>query len=369
MNNKVLWAVLALIVLVGIGWWFFNYYQAPVQTGKETVKIGVIGPYTGPLAQYGEAYRNGVLLAIEELDLEAKGFQFVFEDSTYDTATAVGAFKKLTTVDNVDLVMDWGAATGYGIAPLVEDAKTPFVAFSVDPDVVTPSEYIIRQFYSPDDFASTLWSYFRKQGYQDIAIVKLKLLYYDKITESLQKLAKEGETVTVIDEYQSFGDNDFRTSLAKISALESAPDALGVFLAGGQIAQFYKQADVLAVDVPTFGADFFESYSEIADAEGLMDGAVYGNIGVTDEFVARYKEEFGNENQVSFAGQSYDFVKILSERVNYTDADSVLNSLRNVRNFQGILGSYTYSEAGGDQYLQSPVYIKVIEGNTITTLR
>jgi ABC-type branched-subunit amino acid transport system substrate-binding protein len=233
---------------------------------------------------------------------------------------------------------------------------------------VKPSQYIIRQFYSPDDFAQTLWKHFRANGQKNIAIVKLKLLYYDKITESLKKLAQTGETVTVVDEYQ-FGDNDFRTSLAKINALPAKPDTLGVFLAGGQIAQFYRQADTLGVTFPTFGADFFESYSEIADAEGLMDGAVYANIGVTDEFVKKYEAEFGNVNQVSFAGQSYDFVKMLRDEVDFTNADSIIKSIHTIKSFDGILGSYTYSGSGGDQYLKSPVYIKEITGNTITTLR
>ena len=356
------------IVICAVGVFMITSMGAQDRAGDTVVKIGVIGPYTGPLAQYGEAYRNGVLLATKELGIDEDEIQFIFEDSAYDTAKAVSAYRKLVDVDQVDLVMDWGAATSYGIAPLVEGAGVPLIAFSVDPDVVKSSEYIIRQFYSPDDFAETLWAHFRAKGYKNIAIVKLKLLYYEKLTESLQKLAQEGETVTVVDEYQ-FGDNDFRTSIAKIGALDTKPDVLGVFLAGGQIAQFYRQADQQNIMVPTFGADFFESYTEIADAGGLMDGAVYANIGVTDEFVAKYEAAFGNVNQVSFAGQSYDFVKILRDKIDFENAKSIISSFHKIKNFDGILGSYTYSGENGDQYLKSPVYLKEIVGNTITTLR
>lgn len=339
------------------------------QSTKDIIKIGVIGPYTGVLAQYGEAYRNGVLLAEKELrDQGVDNIEFIFEDSEYDTAKAVSAFRKLTTVDDVDLVMDWGAATSYGIAPLVEDSGTPFVAFSVDPDVSSPSTYIVRHFYSPDDFAEVLWSYFRENGYKNIAIAKLQLLYYDKITDALKRQVRDGETVTVLDEYQ-FGDNDFRTSIAKLRTSADGSDVLGVFLAGGQIAQFYKQMAVQDLLIPTFGADFFESYSEIEDANGLMDGAVYANIGATDAFVTKYEEEFSTVNQVSFAGQSYDFVNLIVDKVDFTDSESILSSLQKIKNYKGTLGNYTYTEVGDDRYLKSPVYIKTIVGNTIQTSR
>ena len=361
--SYILGVVVALFIIVA-AW----YYTSQPEVRAETVTVGVIGPFTGPLAQYGEAYRNGVLMAMQDFETEKYNIEFIFEDSEYDTAKAVGAYQKLVNVDKVDLVMDWGAATGYGIAPLVDGAGVPLIAFSVDPDVVKSSQYIVRQFYSPDDWAEVMWGHFRANNQKNIAIVKLKLLYYDRLTESLKKLAKEGESVTVVDEYQ-FGDTDFRTSLAKIKTSGAQPDALGVFLAGGQIAQFYKQADQQGVATPTFGADFFESYSEIADAGGLMDGAVYANIGVSDVFVEKYKTKFGNENQVSFAGQSYDFVKILRDTVDFTDRDSIINSLRGIQNVNGILGAYTYSGEGEDQYLKSQVYIKKIQGDTIQTVR
>lgn len=347
--------------------WGVSKNSTPVSTAP--IKIGVIGPYTGGLSQYGEAYRNGILLAQKELNTQGKNIQFIFEDSVYDTAKAVSAFKKLTTVDKVDLVMDWGAATGYGIAPLVEGSKTPFVAFSVDPEVTKSSKYIIRHFYSPDDFAAKLWTYFRSEGYKDVAIVKLKLLYYDKITESLLKLKMEDETVTIVDEYQSFGDNDFRSSVAKINAKKDSVDVLGVFLGGGQIAQFYKQADALKLKLPTFGADFFESNTEIENANGLMNGAVYANIGVTDDFINRYRQEFGNENQISFAGQSYDFVNILVNKIDFTNADTIISSFKKIKNYSGIMGSYTYSDSNGDQYLKSDLYIKEIDGNKIKVIQ
>ena len=368
MDKKALWAALVLIVVILLGWYLLSNRQQVVDTGKDTVRIGIIGPFTGPLAEYGEAHRNGFLLAADDFKIADKHVEFIFEDSQYDTAKAVSAFRKLTTIDKVDLVVDWGAATSYGLAPLAKDAGVPFIAISVDPDTVKASNYVIRHNYSPDDNAEELWKYFRSKGYKNIGIVKMELLYFNKIADSLQKLKAEDETVTIVDNYASFSDKDFRTSIAKIKS-GNQYDALGVFLAGGQIAEFYKQANDQALSLPTFGTDFFESHTEIAAAGGLMDGAVYVNMGASDDFAKTYKSRFGNDNQVSYAGLSYDLGGILATQINYSSAESILSSLADIKSYRGTIGSYTYNDENGDRYLKPNLYVKEIQGNTINVLK
>lgn len=350
------------------GGWYLSNKNQPIAHEK-TVKIGIIGPFTGPLAQYGEAHKNGFVMAAEDLGADKNNVQFIYEDSAYDTAKAVSAFRKLTTVDKVDLVIDWGSASSYGIAPLAKDAGVPFIAISIDPDTVKASDYVFRDNPSPDDVAQKLWEHFRAKGYKNVAIVNLKLLYFDVIMASLDKQKLPGETVTIVDTYQSFGDSDFRTSIAKLKNLQPKPDILGVFLAGGQIAQFYKQADQLGYKVPTFGTDFFESYTEIADANGLMTGAVYAHMGTSDQFVTDYKARFNTDNQISYAGLSYDLGRILMTDIDFANAESVISSLKAIKNYPGSIGTYSYSDANGDRYLRPTLYIKEIQGNNITTVR
>jgi len=358
--KKIILIIVAVAVIVGGAITYRNSKDA----GK-TIKIGVIGPFTGALAEYGEAHKNGITLAAEESKGSGKNIEFVFEDSSYDTAKAISAFRKLTQIDKVLLVVDWGAATSYGIAPLIKDAKTPFIAISVDPDTVKPSDYVFRHNYSPDDAAQKLWEYFREKGYKNIGLVKLNILFCTKIADSLDKLKKLGETVTVVDTYQSFSDKDFRTSIAKLKANDGKYDTVGVFLAGGQIAQFYKQAYDQKLSLPTFGTDFFESYTEIKSAGGRMDGAVFVGLSSSEQFMKRYKARFGTDNQMSYAGLSYDLGKILLSQVDYSSTQTIVDSLRAIKDYKGEVGTYTYDDANGDRYLKPVLHIKEIQGDTI----
>lgn len=368
MKKTILLAV-GVAALLAVVFVFGSKVTVTTSMQKDVVKIGIIGPFSGPLAGYGEAHRNGFMLAAEQLGAASHNVEFIYEDSEFDTAKAVAAFRKLTTVDKVDLVVDWGAATSYGIAPLAKDAGVPFIAISIDPATVKASDYVFRDNPSPDDVAAKLWEHFREKGYKNVAIVNLKMLYFDLIVESLEKQRQAGEQVTIVDTHYSFGDSDFRTSIAKLKNLKSKPDTLGVFLAGGQIAQFYKQADQQELKVPTFGTDFFESRSEISDAGGLMDGAVYVNMGTSDTFVTEYTSRFNTDDQISYAGLSYDLARILMTDVDFTDATSVIDSLKAIKDYPGSIGTYSYSDINGDRYLRPTLYIKEIQGNNITTVR
>jgi hypothetical protein len=73
-----------------------------------------------------------------------------------------------------------------------------------------------------------------------------------------------------------------------------SPDALGIFLLPGQVAQFYTELQKQNVNVPSFGSDVFDSVSEIKAAHGAMNGAVLAHHVVTDSFRTSYVEKFGN---------------------------------------------------------------------------
>ena len=44
-----------------------------------------------------------------------------------------------------------------------------------------------------------------------------------------------------------------------------------------------------------------------------MDGAVFANNVVSDEFLEKFRNEVGNVSQVGFAALAYEFFKILSD--------------------------------------------------------
>ncbi len=93
--KKILVAMLALVLLA----------TASFAAADEAIKVGVIGPMTGPYAVYGLAVQYGAQIAAEEIN--AKGgvqFEVLSEDDQGDGELGVNAYNKLLD-DGVNLML------------------------------------------------------------------------------------------------------------------------------------------------------------------------------------------------------------------------------------------------------------------------
>ena len=76
---------------------------------ESVVKIGVIAPLTGDLAQYGVAAKDGLQLKVDEINaaggVNGKQIQLIIEDNRGDINESVSIFKKLKGKDNVHLIV------------------------------------------------------------------------------------------------------------------------------------------------------------------------------------------------------------------------------------------------------------------------
>jgi len=80
----------------------------------DTITIGAHGPITGPAAYIGLAGRDGMLLAIKEINaaggVNGRKITAVFEDDGHTPTKALAAVKKLVEQDKVFAVMSVGGS-------------------------------------------------------------------------------------------------------------------------------------------------------------------------------------------------------------------------------------------------------------------
>ncbi len=352
---KKTWIVAIVLVVAGVVG--FSLVRQSAQPQNAPITIGVIAPITGPLAEFGEAVRNGFMLADEDLEKQGKQINFVFEDSAYAPDKAIAAYKKLTEFNEVDVVMNWGAPTSEALVPLAKNSTTPFFAFTIV-NGFTSENNVVRLLNRPDDFIDVLWPYIRSQSWKKIGIVKSKNQFLDGMYASLVAGKHADETIVLIDEFQG-SDKDFRTSIQKAKGLEL--DAIGDFLLSGQVSQYEKQSKELGLNLPVIGTDFFDGQKEIAASQGAMEGAVYPHLEASSEFKAQYEQRFSNVSQLGFAGNAYDVAMIFGTRVNYDSSQSIQASVENMSGYTGVLGQYDYRETTNDRYLHQPVILMTVK--------
>ncbi len=108
-------------------------------------------------------------------------------------------------------------------------------------------------------------------------------------------------------------------------------EALGVYLLSGQVGAFYRELSKQGVLVHTFGTDVFESRAEIQAAGRAMQGAVYPNLRVPEDFRERYRSTFAKDSQISYAYNAYtlgNWFHSLFARASHLSKSEILALLR-----------------------------------------
>jgi len=335
------------------------------------LKVGMILPLTGALAEYGQAFQNGVRLAERDSGEVSKNCSFLVEDSKYEPKTAVAAFQKLVATDGVSVIYNWGGSTSEAIAPLADRSKVALFVWSADPRVAEGRQAVIRFSNSGADYGGTLAKFLIARGYTKVGIVKTENQYIEAILDGLKGAAKDDLKLEIVDSYQP-SESDFRPTVTKLKTRRF--DALGVFLLSGQVSQFINQLKAQQLNSPIFGTDFFESMTEVKHSHGGMVGSVFANNEVTAGFRNVYVKEFGNDLQINHAANGYDFTMFMCERlrpqIEQTSSHEILTRAAAVTTFTGKQGEAVFTRSDrGDKYFRFPVVIRRIRPDEIVTER
>jgi branched-chain amino acid transport system substrate-binding protein len=120
-----------------------------VARAEESVKIGVLLPYSGPFADFGRQIGNGMALYLKEHGdvVAGRKIELIRKDSEGakpDLAKRLA--QELITRDKVDFLAGFGLTPeALAVAPLATEAKKPMVILNAATSVITQkSPYIVR---------------------------------------------------------------------------------------------------------------------------------------------------------------------------------------------------------------------------------
>lgn len=121
----------------------------------QAVKVGVIGPFSGPFAHYGTLFKAGAeaYVASQGGKLAGQSIEFIWRDEGGpNPANTKTLAQELIVNDKVDYLAGFVfTPNAFAVAPLIQESKTPTVIFNAaTSDITTKSEYYVRTSY-------TLW--------------------------------------------------------------------------------------------------------------------------------------------------------------------------------------------------------------------
>lgn len=359
--NKNISIVVIVLILLGIGWYYYGQTTKPAPVSGEAIKIGAILPLTGPAASSGEFSKNSIELAVKDLEKDGQKVEVVYEDTQFDGKVGLTAYNKLKTVDNVDAIFVFTTPAAMAIAPVANTDKIPVLAITATPAFSTPNDYTFRMIGTAEAEAEIIASIFTKK----LSKKRLAILYqnsdYGKGGLDGFKKYVTGDAKIVAEENALPGAVDYKTQLTKIKSTN--PEA--IFL-----VTLYKEAGIIAKQARELGITSVLACGQPCENPELITAsgeAIEGMIVVapvaTDSygFNERYKETYGIKP--SYVGlRSYDAIKILASvgkecAAGGYEGECMKDGLTKIKNFPGLSYKINFDQNGdiNDQFVTTVV--------------
>ena len=347
-------AILALTASVGSVW-----------AQDLVVKIGHVGPISGPIAHLGKDNENGARLAIEELN--ARGvmiggkkakFELIAEDDAADPKQGTAAAQKLVDAKVSGVIGHLNSGTTIPASKIYNDAGIPQISPSATNPKYTRQGFNTAFRVVADDvhLGGTLGRYAVKdlKG-KSIAVIDDRTAYGQGVADEFEKAVKAAGGTVIGREFTSDKATDFMPILTTLKGKK--PDVVffgGMDAVGGPMLKQMKSLGISAKFVGGDGICTTELIKLAGDAmaDGQVvcaeAGGVDGNLKkAMDDFGARYKKRF-NDDVKLYAPYVYDAVFVMvdaMQRAKSSDPAKYLPELAKT-NYKGVTGTIAFDNKG-----------------------
>ena len=324
-------------------------------------RIGVLESLTGPGETYGTVANQSKQMAADEINaaggVDGRRLELVVEDSQCSAQGAIAAYRKLTDVDGIKVILGTSCSGAMlGVAPLAEaDGVILFSGLASNPDIANAGDYIFRTQISDIEVGIVTGNVLWEDGVRTLATITESTDYAEGVRRnSVAQFEKRGGRVVAAEVFAS-DVTDFRSQLQKLFA--ENPDALHLspqaeFTAGTII----KQAREVGYDGPIYA----ETVSVGTTALEIAGDAATGMKAVTadldpenekaQEVLANFRERYNYVTLPWHLGSAYDNVYIAAECLRQTGDDQDADGFRDCMygiTWSGAIGNgYSFDEQG-----------------------
>ncbi len=292
--------------------------KSSAASGAEVIKLGGIGPLTGPAAIYGNAARVGAEIAVDEIN--KKGgvqFELKYEDDENDAEKAVNAYNKLK---------DWGMQVSLGCVTTkpciaVASETNSDRMFALTPsasstDVINNVDNVFQMCFTDPNQGIASAEYIKSQNLG----TKIGIIYNNSDAYStgiynkfITEAEKQGLEVVSTQTFTDDSANDFSSQLNAIKAANADLLYLPIYYTPASL--ILAQADKMQYAPKFFGVDGMDGILTLENfdkslAEGVMLLTPFvadASDDLTKNFVTEYQKRQG-EVPNQFAADAYDCV-------------------------------------------------------------
>jgi len=319
----------------------------------DPIKIGVSGPFTGGSAPMGVSMRDGVKLAVAEINAKGgvlgRSLLLIERDDEAKNERGVQIAQELINKEKVAATVGY-INTGVALASqrFYQEAKIPVMNNVATGSIVTkqfadqPENYIFRNAANDQIQSHMIVEEATRRNFKKVAILADSTNYGQLGREDLEKaLDKKGLKAVAVEKY-NIKDVDMTAQLLK--AKQAGAEVVLTYGIGPELAQIANGMEKLGWKVPLIGSwtlamgNFIDNAGKNGNGTRMpqtfiQDASTPKRKAFIDAYVATYKPSGGRMPSAVSAAQGYDSIYLLAAAIKQaggTDGPKVRAALENL---------------------------------------
>lgn len=353
--KKLLISVMILALLMA----GFTGCSSAEKKETDTIRIGVASPFTGDYAQFGDYTKDGVELAVEEINkaggVLGKTIEIVYGDDKGDSKEAVSVAQKFASDKSiVGIVGHFFSGATLAAGPIYQQNQIPTIAVaSTNPEVANIGDYVYRINVGDNYQGSQLAQLLFDKGYTRATVIYDNSDYgkgvSDVFTNSFTEL---GGKVLLNESYLGGQDKDFSLILTKVKNSETEVIVLVSYYTEASL--IIQQAKNLGIGVPFYASDslYTDDFLKLAgDAANGVHVVCYFHESdpseAAQEFVKKFEAKY-NKKVDSWSPYAYDAMYVMADAINRagtTDGPAIRDAIAATEGLQGATGITNFKGA------------------------
>lgn len=332
----------------------------------DTIKIGVSGPFTGGSSPMGVSMRDGVKLAVAEINAAggvlSRKIELVERDDEAKNERGVQIAQELINKEKVVATVGF-INTGVSLASqrFYQEAKIPVMNNVATGSIVTkqfmapefPDNYIFRTSANDTIQSGMIVEEVLKRKYTKVAILADSTNYGQLGRADLEKtLAAKGITPVTVEKY-NIKDVDMTPQLLK--SKQAGAEVVITYGIGPELAQIANGMEKLGWKVPMLGSwtlsmgNFIDNAGKNGDGARMpqtfiQEGNTPKRKAFIDAYLKAYKPANDRISSPVSAAQGYDSIYILAAAIKQAgsaEGPKVREALENLKEkVDGVVASY-----------------------------
>jgi len=340
-NKSILGIIGIIVIAIGLGTFFFFEESVVIQP----IKIGVTLPETGPNSGFGIEGRDGLLMAVDEINsrggINERPIELIIVDNETNPEKAKKDFLEIEETHAPLMYISSTSTITFAVSPLAEEHEVVLMAIGATATNLTVDKQWTYRYYPMSDAeAVPILQILDDLNVKDLGILYLNDVFGIDISNEIATRFENSErTVTK----ESFEPNavDFKENITKLQNVDA------IYVAGfpeynkiifkqllevnysGEILTSSESASPLITNFPEANGVY------VATPSMYNPNFIFART-VSDNFESRYNKQFDHN-----AGNGYDLIRILGGLLENEELsrDNVKRILDRGFSYSGVFGS------------------------------